>query len=99
MLSLAGCLKKPCLDPLPPEIIIIEPEYKIYPIEPLEPLEQITIYPLDEPNIIGGIKENDVKAIQRNTIRVVKWGITNQTTIEVINNQAIEHNKEKGTGE
>jgi hypothetical protein len=41
--------------------------------------------------------ESDVKAIQRNTVKMIKWGVLNQQTIQEINLLADE--KEKGAGE
>jgi hypothetical protein len=95
-----GCLKKPSdseLNPSAPKVIYVPPTYKVYPIVPLEPLESVTIYPLSTPGIVGGILESDVKAIQRNTVKMIKWGVLNQQTIQEINLLADE--KEKGAGE
>lgn len=91
---LPGCLPQ-CPD-IEPEIIVIEPEYKEYPVELLQPLESVTVYPLTTPGIIAGIKEEDIKAIKRNNEKFIKWGTTNQGTLEKINSLSIEKAKEKG---
>lgn len=90
LLFLQGCLWKPN-----PQVIYLKPEYRVYPIEQVEPLEEVKIYPLYstiEENvkngIVAGIKEDDVRKMQRNTVRLYKWGIQNQNTVELINEMA-----------
>lgn len=91
-----ACLPKPpCPPPPAPEVIIVEPTPKIYPVEELEPLEEVVIYPLNTPGIIGGVTEQDVKAMQRNIVRTMKWGIVNKNTLEIINYDATVKKREE----
>jgi hypothetical protein len=92
-LFIQGCLLS-TQTPKPPSVIVIRDAPRVYPIQPPEGLEPIIIYPLDEPGIIGGIKQEDIEAIWRNHLRLFKWGAINEATLEEINREAREKAKE-----
>jgi hypothetical protein len=57
-------------------------------------MESIVIYPLDEPGVVGGLKQEDIEAIWRNHLKLFKWGAINEATLEEINREAREKAEE-----
>lgn len=69
-------------------MIVIREQPKIYPIVLPDPMEEVVVYPMDHPDAVGTVTEEEIKKIRRNILRLYKWGTENQIILQEINKQA-----------
>lgn len=65
---------------------------KVYNVEVPPELEELSIKPLGYNGVIVGLTQDDIRILKRNIYRLYKWGLVNQTTIQIINKEVEEEN-------
>ena len=86
VMMLASCASAP---PIIPEPILINCEYKTYPIIGVPMLSAVKAHRLDDPGVIAGLTQEDIDNIGQNILRLVEWGDKNAATIAEINKLAV----------
>jgi hypothetical protein len=79
--SLLGCPSPPiCAPP-----VVVNCEYKTWPIERAPAIPGATIRRLDYPGIIGGVTQEGIDDLGSSMYQLFLWGSKNEATLEEIN--------------
>jgi hypothetical protein len=80
-----------------PPPMVVNCDQKIVPVEGPPLLKEIYVKPLTEPNLIGGLSQEDIQAIFDNVMMLTRWGTINQNTVEMLNKDGV-HKQNEDTG-
>jgi hypothetical protein len=84
------CNQKPVTCPPP---IVVNCEYKVWPVQRTPDLPELKVRRMDSPGIIGGVTQDDIESFSFSFKQMLLWGSKNENTLDEVNKLSKDNKK------